>query len=458
MARSWRRDIYGPWLLALLPIAVLSGAVFWRHAWIAALIIWWLKPLFDRVILAVISRRFFGERPTPIDLIRHLGTYLGTGIITDLTLRRLSPFRSYLMPVHQLERLDSGTRRKRAEVLGGKQLPSAAQLTAVFLVFELCVVLSLMALSVLFIPDELRASLDLDQSHPWLGAVLYAFYVATVALLEPFYVGAGFSLYINRRVELEGWDIELGFRRLARRLSKGAAAMVVVWATTSTPAQAASTPEAVASCTRPCPDSSAAIQDVLSDPVFGTTEVREGWKLRKGDDERWDWLELDGFSGIGSALASVFVWIVAVVALVGLIAFVGIYLQRRLSESAETRGESAPAQTVAGLDIRPESLPKDILRAARKRWAEGFTIGALSLLYRGSLAMVVHERRVRIPASSTEEECLRAAKDRLDEPFVHDFEILTRTWQRLAYGGLPPTEEGFSDLCQRLERYLRRTS
>ena len=47
------------------------------------------------------------------------------------------------------------------------------------------------------------------------GAELaYAFaYAAVVAFLEPFYVAAGFGMYLNRRVELEAWDIEQEFRR-----------------------------------------------------------------------------------------------------------------------------------------------------------------------------------------------------------------------------------------------------
>ena len=38
-------------------------------------------------------------------------------------------------------------------------------------------------------------------------------YGASVAFLEPFYVAAGFGMYVNRRVALEAWDIEQEFRR-----------------------------------------------------------------------------------------------------------------------------------------------------------------------------------------------------------------------------------------------------
>ena len=38
-------------------------------------------------------------------------------------------------------------------------------------------------------------------------------YAMTVVFLEPFYVAAGFAMYLNRRAELEAWDIEQEFRR-----------------------------------------------------------------------------------------------------------------------------------------------------------------------------------------------------------------------------------------------------
>jgi hypothetical protein len=38
-------------------------------------------------------------------------------------------------------------------------------------------------------------------------------YAITIGFLEPFYVASGFALYLNRRAELEAWDIEQEFRR-----------------------------------------------------------------------------------------------------------------------------------------------------------------------------------------------------------------------------------------------------
>ena len=44
----------------------------------------------------------------------------------------------------------------------------------------------------------------------WMATLVYA---AVVLLVEPFFVGAGFSMYLNRRVQLEAWDVEQEFRR-----------------------------------------------------------------------------------------------------------------------------------------------------------------------------------------------------------------------------------------------------
>ena len=45
-------------------------------------------------------------------------------------------------------------------------------------------------------------------AHTLLGA-----YMVAVLCVEPYYVAAGFAMYLNRRVELEAWDIEQEFRR-----------------------------------------------------------------------------------------------------------------------------------------------------------------------------------------------------------------------------------------------------
>ena len=47
----------------------------------------------------------------------------------------------------------------------------------------------------------------------FLSLALPVAYAVAVLFLEPFYVAAGFAMYLNRRAELEAWDIEQEFRR-----------------------------------------------------------------------------------------------------------------------------------------------------------------------------------------------------------------------------------------------------
>ncbi len=46
----------------------------------------------------------------------------------------------------------------------------------------------------------------------WRTAIVLLCFAAAVLVVEPFFVGAGFAMYLNRRVELEAWDIEQEFR------------------------------------------------------------------------------------------------------------------------------------------------------------------------------------------------------------------------------------------------------
>jgi hypothetical protein len=51
----------------------------------------------------------------------------------------------------------------------------------------------------------------------WLDLLLPALPTLAMAAVEPVYVAAGFGLYLNRRVQLEAWDLEQAFRQLGQR-------------------------------------------------------------------------------------------------------------------------------------------------------------------------------------------------------------------------------------------------
>ena len=69
--------------------------------------------------------------------------------------------------------------------------------------------------------NDLWSAFSGQARHPFAEAgLLLAWYIA-MSIVEPFHVAAGFSLYLNRRTELEAWDLELAFRRLRERLGTG---------------------------------------------------------------------------------------------------------------------------------------------------------------------------------------------------------------------------------------------
>jgi hypothetical protein len=77
-------------------------------------------------------------------------------------------------------------------------------------------VLALAALSLIFwlMPGELNpASLFSEHTSDFFGLLATGIYALVVLFLEPFYVAAGFAMYLNRRAQLEAWDIEQELRR-----------------------------------------------------------------------------------------------------------------------------------------------------------------------------------------------------------------------------------------------------
>lgn len=193
----------------LIAAAALPFGIGWA---ILALI--WLKPWLDRSILFVLARAVFGEETRFADLWAARRAVAWQGLLGALTIRRLSPWRSYVQPVLQLEGQRGKARRERiARILGPHRGAALAMQTA-FATVESALALGLTALIPWLTPAAEGSSwLELLRVNGyWTTAAFLAFFALAVAIVEPFFVGAGFAMYLNRRVELEAWDIEQEFR------------------------------------------------------------------------------------------------------------------------------------------------------------------------------------------------------------------------------------------------------
>jgi hypothetical protein len=216
LCQSAARDVYSCVLLAALPIALVAVAAGRVSEWLAIVAIWWAKPWLDRTILFVLSRAAFGQRTSILDLWRNQRQVWWRHLIHTLTLRRLSPWRSLTQPVYQLEGLSLFKSGHRVNQIRRRKAGAALLVTGVFATVETLLVLSVIFFIFWMTPEAEMPTLFDFQEGTFSSIVIHGSVVAyaiVVAFLEPFYVAAGFAIYLGRRAELEAWDIEQEFRR-----------------------------------------------------------------------------------------------------------------------------------------------------------------------------------------------------------------------------------------------------
>ncbi len=214
LCQSVARPVYMCYWAVGLPVVALCLATFEIADWLPALLIWWAKPWLDQTILFVLSRAAFGQPTTLGALWNAQRRVWWSQLPLSLTMRRLSPWRSFTQPVYQLEGLPFLKARKRVlQIRRGKTNP-ALLMTGAFGTAE--AVLTAAATSLIFwlTPGELNpATFFSEHTSAFFGLLTTIVYALVVLFLEPFYVAAGFAMYLNRRAQLEAWDIEQELRR-----------------------------------------------------------------------------------------------------------------------------------------------------------------------------------------------------------------------------------------------------
>lgn len=452
MLARWRREVYAAWALTVLPVCLVIVIALREHIFWAIALIWWLKPVFDRVPLFVLSRALFGAPPDLAAVFRELPRLWSRNLFGALVLYRLSPRRGLTLPVTELEGLRGRRANKRAAVLANPESNrTASGLTLICVNFELVIQGGLLVLAWSLLPQGVGPELDVLFDDFMLGrygrGLTIAFgitYIAAVTLIEPAYVAGGFALYINRRTFLEGWDVELAFRRIARRLGNAGAGAALVFLTFC--AALGGAPQAAAQSAQDS-DPAQVIEEVLADEEFGSTTTVKRWNPG-GEKSSTPSLNLFGMLATVLELA---VW----AAVIGLI----VWLIYRIVVGAagmggKTREKKVAPTTAFGLDIRPESLPADVAAAAWAAWTAGRPIEALSLLYRGSIANLVERDGLVIDESDTERDCLMRVRDLADHEKLGYFRSLTDTWQLTAYGRRTPAETSVRALCDAWPRHF----
>lgn len=492
LVRTHARAIWLPWLLVTLPVLVALNAIGWVAGllpWMA-LAMWWLKPVFDRIPLFVLSRALFGDAPGVRETLAAQRHWAWRAMPGYLTWRRLGPSRALYLPVDLLEGGAHPARRRR--VIGGSVRATAVLSTLVCMHFEIALVLAAYALVMLFVPVELLSesaramwALLSEQPPAWVQVAGNAVAWLATSVIEPFYVGAGFGLYLDRRTQIEGWDIEIAFRRMRQRLqalvplllvacalgiavprpllaqarplpmSAEEAARIAAHAGREAAAKPADAPRVVQEPTLPkvfpqVQDQrrfDQAVKRAYADPLLSPSRTDKTWVPRnpaKPDAVRGQGTFLQWFARVIAMIGEYGLWLLAALA-VGLL--IATHRQwrpwlRSMAASPRTPDAAIAVET----QLAPDALPKNVAAAARELWMEGRKRGALALLYRASVAgMVARTGAVLVPGA-TEAQCLRAARALRDEADRDAFARVVRVWQYAAYAERLPDDDAFEAL------------
>lgn len=440
--RAHAAPTYGAWLAFFLPVALLVHSLLWQHPWWAALALVWLKPLLGRPVLHVLGRATFGEVPGVWATFKAFPLIYRRGSLATLLWRRLGPERSLLLPVWQLEGQHGGDYRQRCRVLLREGRGPAFLWTLFAFGTWLMVPVSLVGLAAFLWPQgsgfDLLEAVFASEAHrrvPALDLGLALLPALATALVEPFYLAGGFGLYLNRRVQLEGWDLELAFRSLAARALRLRGTALALLLVLGLPLSATPT-------TAPSP-AKVQLQEVLKAPEFQTKTRRRTLRFKprptpQQEPRTWApplWLaRVLPWFGLGLK-------VLLVGALVGVLAWILLRFRRAPGAPTGPGAEDRPPERLFGLDLRPQALPRRPGEAAEALWSEGRSREALALLYRGALAHLVRVEHASVPPGATEEECVRMAQAVLSHEAAAYLARLTEAWIRVAYAGQIPRAE-----------------
>jgi hypothetical protein len=454
LARQWLFPLWTLWMVSAVPV-LLVLMFLPIPLWLMGLLLWWFKPLYEPPLLFWLGQRLFGDRPSWKDLRSNWARVVLPQLFANLTWRRLHPARSFLMPVSVLERLKGKPRSQRIQVLSRKS-NAASWLTFIGIHFEFVFELGFISLIMMLLPEQLQwidwkeYLFEPNAVSEWMqqiGALL------AMSMVAPFYVAGGFALYLTRRSELEGWDIELGLRRIARRRADtlvswfGAVLLcgVLAWGGSTAPLMAAEVDRQQVRET---------IDEILADAAFGRDEEKSRWEydgeIPKNDSPEdnpfLQWME--GMARGLAAFSELLLWLAGG----GLLAYLIYWFINNRDLNLLGRGDSRNGRVIptqiAGLDLRPESLPDDPAAEAERLIGLGDYRAALGLLYRSALSALVHRHTLEIPEGATEGECRQLVERHLGQPLDVTFSGLTRLWQRQAYGHTTPSREEALALCQ----------
>lgn len=526
LLRSRAGSVYASWWTlwaCVLLVACLGAAASPDNATAWLMLPWFARPAAERMVVHVLSRGVFGEAVTWKQALRAWPSTWKGGLVRALTWWRLWALgRSFMQPIWQLEGASGPTASRRREALARRGAGTTAFFWGLACAhIEMGLWLALLAFVGLFTESGGNGN-----PFPFVGEAMEGtrnIAAAVVGVLSyglvsgfvgPFYAAGGFTLYLNRRAELEAWDIELALRRIQRRRGKSApgasappdirnaggsdgsstenggripslrALAILVFASIALAAPGAVAAKATtdtcsppkwwrdpASGRVPSADAGRAALRGQVDSIYRNEPSLREWKC----EEKWfpkDTLskpepEEDGFwkelyeaiSLIGNFLgrhADDIRWLIVAgaVFLVGWVAWKYRDMFDRAAPSAT--GAKATPREPARRELPESVLPADAARAAAGAWDEGRRRDALSILYRlACLHALDHGAKLR--KGDSESTVRRAARDlasqgRMAPSTAELVSETARIWADAAWADRWPQTESVMTLCDSWSR------
>ncbi|WP_097460672.1 DUF4129 domain-containing protein [Mangrovitalea sediminis] len=440
LVRRWWRSLQVAWLALAVPVALVLLSLPLSVGWKLGLF-WWLKPLYEMAPLYLLSRRVFGEDPGLRAVIKAWPALAGKHALALLTWRRFNPYRSFDMPVAVLEGQRGRGYRSRIQVLHREDAGTAFWLLCIASNAEWLITLSIGIVLKVMVPQAIFGDLTVKMLFDN-APLVFMTTLAGMMLVAPFYVGCGFALYLNRRTNLEAWDLELLFRRIAGRLGRVAATcLLAIFCTGAFVHQSAYAAD------RSLTPASAqqSVKAVLAGPDFHDrvtvrTPVWPGWSRQ----EQTQGKGLNLLSAAWAKRLEYGVWALALAILVILLLQYRHWRMRLPSVGAQGVPEAAQVPTFLDKDA-DTSGPESEADRLKMLWSSGNQRAVIGALYRQFLLLLIERRGLVCRTGDTETDCLRRARAQNVDgaEFLAD---LTRQWLLVAYAHRPLPDATFNRL------------
>lgn len=484
LVQQHAKALYKIWFIVTLPIYLLAVTIFHNYSIWPFVFFWLLLPIWERPMLHFLSRELFGERLRVNDCVKQFFQLAKVQWFPSLSWRRMSFTRSLDLPVIQLEGLTGSERSQRLRVIHSIGSGAAVWLTIFFVMLELIFYFSFFVLAYLLLPQPMTEDVDFwgwvtgQIDFGWIDFSRNLLIYLAVSLVAPFYTACGFALYLNQRTHLEAWDIELSFRRLAKRLSEksqqqssrlATIGLVFIFSSLFFSAESLYAAESSQQETQATQQQSVddlshqsakeLIKAIKDDEDFKGKEQtyrhQPRFDEKKEDNFETSYSPWWGLLGKGiSILVEFALWVVlAVVVLFLVLRYRHLVGGLGLPES---KTKKRPKK-LFGLDLDTNSLPDKPWEVALKMIQAGDYRQATSLLYRSSLIWYIDNTPVVIKEGDTELECLRKIKLQPASDTIPYMAGLTSDWRRMAYAHQLPEEHKLIEFCQQWPQVFQLT-